>query len=47
MSKSDESSATELLDDGGKPFFVVVDDDELEDTGALVDTMGNLQLKKS
>jgi hypothetical protein len=46
MSDSDESSATESLDNGGKLFFVVVDDVELEDTDALVNTMENLQLKK-
>ena len=44
MVDSDKSSNSESMDDGNELFFVVEDNDDLQDTDALVNTMGNLYI---
>ena len=46
MSDSDESSATESVDDGYEHFVVVEDDNDLQDVDALVDTASNAYLRE-
>ena len=46
MSDSDESSATESVDDGYEHFVVVEDDDDLEETDSLVNTVSSAYLRE-
>ena len=46
MVNQQESSDSESTEDGNDLFFVVEDEVDQEDVGAIVNTVKNLQLKK-